>query len=89
MIASKHDNGLRIDKDVIDLSPFVSRGVGEGTVITDMAVPFVGTPKLSDTKFLEKTKKEKNKDKEDKEEKMKHLCHLSWLLHDICFTRTY
>ena len=32
-----------------------SRGVWEGTTSTVTAVPFVGTPKLSDTNFFKKT----------------------------------
>ena len=31
-----------------------TRGVGEGTAITAMAVPFVGTPKLSGHQFEKK-----------------------------------
>ena len=37
------------------------RGVGEGTAITAMAVPLVGTPKLSDTYSLKKAKRRKKK----------------------------
>ena len=38
-----------------------SRGVGEGTATTAMAIPFVGTPKLSGHKFRKITRMEENK----------------------------
>ena len=41
------------------------RGVGEGNATTALAVPFVGTPKLSDT-ILFKKKKRRKKENENK-----------------------
>ena len=38
------------------------RGVGDGTATTAMAVPFVGTPNLSDTNLF-KEKREKQRER--------------------------
>ena len=42
------------------------RGVGEGTATTAMAVPFVGTPKLSGHQFPKLKKRERRKNKENR-----------------------
>ena len=46
-----------------------SRGVGEGTATTAIAVPFVGTPKLSDTNFFQKKKEQVEGNKKMKKKK--------------------
>ena len=44
-----------------------SRGVGEGTATTAMAVPFVGTPKLSGHQICQKRQKNKEKKRKERE----------------------